>query len=166
MDALLVTKFHNFFHRRKKYCAFSQTLWQRLFIPFVYCSVAQSCLTLCDLMDCSTPGFLILHYLLELAQTHVHRVGDDTQPSHPLSSPSLPALNLSRHQDLLQWVISSHQYWSFNVSISPCSEYSGLISFRMDWFDLLAVQGTLKSSLQDNSKASVLQCSAFLMVPA
>ena len=86
-----------------------------------------------------------------LNQTHVHRVGDAIQPSHLLLSPSPPAFNLSQHQGLFKWVSSSHQvakYWSFSFSISPSSEYSGLISFMMDWLDLLAVQGTLKSLLQ------------------
>ena len=97
------------------------------------------------------PGFPVLHYLLELAQTPVHWVGDAIQPSHPLSSASSPALHLSQHQGLasesalhIRWP----KYWSFSFSISPSNEYSGLISFRMDWFDLLAVQGTLKSLLQ------------------
>ena len=119
-------------------------------------------------MDCSMPGFPVYHHLLELAQTHVHWVGDAIQPSHSLSSPSPPALSLSQHQGLLQWVSSLHQvakYWSFSFSISPSNEYSGLISFRMDWFDLLDVQGTLKSLRQHHSsKASILQCSAFFMV--
>ena len=101
-------------------------------------------------------------------QIHVHRVGDAIQPSHPLSSPSPPTLNLSQHQSLFQWVSSSHQvanYWSFSFSISPSNEYSGLISFRMDWLDLLAVQGTLNSLLQNHSsKASILQHSAFFIV--
>ena len=118
-------------------------------------------------MDCSTPGFPVCHQLLELAQTHVHQVSDAIQPFHPLSSPS-PAFNLSQHQDLFQWVSSLHQvakYWSFSFSISPSNEHSGLISFRMDWLDLLAVQGTLKSLLQHHSsKASILQCSAFFIV--
>ena len=109
------------------------------------------------------PGF---HYLLEFAQTHVHWVDDAIQPSHPLSSPFPPALSLSQHQGLFQWVGSLHQvikYWSF--SISPSSEYSGLISFKIDWFDLLAIHRTLKSLLQHHSsKASVLQNSAFFMV--
>ena len=88
---------------------------------------------------------------------------------HPLSSPSSPAFNLSQHQDHFQWIGSLHQmaknYWSFNFSISFSNEYSGLISIRIDWLDLLAVQGTLKSLLQHyNSKASILWCSAFLMV--
>ena len=113
--------------------------------------VAQSCLTLCDPMDCSMPGFPVHHQLLEFTQTLVHLVGDAIQPSHALSSPSPPAFNLSQHQDLFKWVSSSHQgpkYWSFSFNISPSNEYSGLISFRMDWLDLLAVQGTLKSLLQ------------------
>jgi len=118
-------------------------------------------------MDCSMPGFPVYHHLLELAQTHVHQVGNAIQPSHSLSS-SPPAFSLSQHQGLLQWFSSLHQvvkYWSFSFSISPSNEYSGLISFRMDWFDLLDVQGTLKSLCQHHSsKASVLQCSAFFMV--
>ena len=111
------------------------------------CSVAQSCLTLCDPMDCSMTGLPVLHYLPELAQTHVLRVSDAIQPSHPLSPLSLPALNLSQHQAFFN-VLALHirwlKYWSF--SISPPNEYSGLISFRIDWFDLFAVQGTLKES--------------------
>ena len=90
------------------------------------------------------------------------------QTSHPLSSLSPPTFNLSQHQGLFQWVSSSHQvakYWSFSFSISPSNEYSGLISFSMDWLDLLAVQGTLKKLLQhQSSKASILQCSAFFIV--
>ena len=129
-------------------------------------SVQLLSLTLCDPMDCSTPGFPAFHQLLELAQTHVHRVGDAVQPSHLLLSPSPPAFNLSQHQGLFQEVSSSirwQKFWSFSFSISPFNEYSGLISFRMDWLDLLAVQGTLKSLLQHHSsKASNLQCSAFL----
>ena len=74
-----------------------------------YCSVTQSCPTLCDPMDCSMPGFLVLHHLLQLIQTHVHWVSDTTQPSHPLSSPSPPAFNFSQHQGLFKWVSSSHQ---------------------------------------------------------
>ena len=119
-------------------------------------------------MDCSIPGFPVHHQLLELTQTHVHRVGDAIQPSHPLSSPSPPALNLSQHQGLFRWVISSHQVakrLSFSFSIRPSNEYSGLISFRMDSLDLLAVQGTLKSLLQHHSsKASILWLSDLFMV--
>ena len=98
------------------------------------CSVAQSCLTLCDLMDCSMPDFPVLPYLLELAQTHVHWVGDAIQPSHPLLSPS-PAFNLSQHQGLFQCVSSLHmwpKYWSFSFSMSPSNVYSGFISFGID----------------------------------
>ena len=131
-------------------------------------SVAQSCLTLCDPMDCSTPGLPVHHQLPELAQTHIHRGGDAIQPSHPLSSLSPPAFNLSQH-----WVFSSEsvlcirwpKYWSFRFSISLSNEHSGLISFRIDWLDLPAVQGTLKSLLQHHSsKASILWCSVFFVV--
>ena len=106
--------------------------------------------------------------LLKFAQTHVHWVSDAIQPSYPLSSPSPPAFNLSQHQGLFQWVSSSYQwpkYWSFSFSINPSNEYSGLISFRIDWFDLLAVQRTLKSLFQHHSsKASIIWCSAFFVV--
>jgi len=122
---------------------------------------------LCNPMNCSTPAFPIHHELPELTQTHVHWVGDAIQPSHPLSSPS-PAFNLSQHQGLFEWVSSSHQVakvLEFQPSISSSNEYSGLISFRIEWFDLLAVQGTVKSLLQHHSsKESILQCSAFFMV--
>ena len=112
-------------------------------------------------MDCSTPGFPVHHQLPELTQTHVHRVGDAIQPSHPLSSPSPPAIRVFSKESVL--CIKWPKYWSF--SISPSNEYSGLISFRTDWFDLLAVQGTLKSLLQHHSsKASILWHSAFFIV--
>ena len=127
-----------------------------------------SCVRFCDPMDCSTPDFPVYHQLPDLTQTHVHRVGDAMQPSHPLSSPSPPALNLSQHQGLFQRVNSSHKmakYWSFSFSISPSNKYSGLIFFKLDCLDLLAVQGTLKSLLQHHSsKASVLRHSAFFIV--
>ena len=100
-------------------------------------------------MGCSTPGFPVHHQLPELTQTHVHRVSDAIQPSHPLSSPSPPTFNLSQHQVLPNEValhIRWSKYRSFSFSISPSYEYSGLIFFRIDWLDLLAVQGTLKSS--------------------
>ena len=153
----------------------SQTKWKdKEYVPnerikiCCCCSVAQSCPTLWDPMDCSMPAFPMLHYLPEFAQSHVLWASGAIQPSCPLLSPSPPALNLSQHQGLFQRVISSHQwpkYWSFNFLISPSNEYSGLISFRTDWFDLLEVQGTLKSLLQHhNSKASILQCSAFFIV--
>ena len=116
-------------------------------------------------MDCSMPGFPVHHQLSELAQTHVHQVGDAIQPSHPLLSPSPPAFNLSQHQGLFQWGIRWPKYWSFIFSINPSNEYSGLISFRIDWFDLLAVQRPLKSLLQcHTSKATILWCSAFFIV--
>ena len=117
------------------------------------CSVTLSCLTLCDPMEYSTPGFPVLHHLPEFAQTHVHRIGDAIQPSHPLSPPS-PALSLSPHHGLFRvfsepaLCIRWPKYWSFSFSVSPSNEYSGLISFRVDWFDVHAVQGTLKSLLQ------------------
>ena len=118
------------------------------------CSVALSCPALCDPMDWSTPGFPVLHYLQEFAQTHVHWVGDAIEPSHPLWPASPPALSLSQHQGLYHWLGSLYQVakvLELQLHISPSNEYSGLISFRMDWLDLLAVQGTLKSLLQDNN---------------
>ena len=135
-----------------------------------FSSVAQSCPTLWDPMDCSTPGFPVHYQLLELAQTHVNWVSDAIQPSHPLLSPSPPAFNLSQHQGLFQPVSSSRQVaefflikWSF--STTPSNEYSGLISFRIEWFDLFAVQGALKNLLQyHGSKALIFQCSVFFMV--
>ena len=129
--------------------------------------VAQSCLT-CDPKDCSTPGFPVYHQLPELAQTHVHWVGDAIQPSHPLSSPSLPAFNPSEHQGLFQGVSSSYQaaqVLGFQLHHQSFQWIFRLISFRIDWFDLLAVQGTLKSLLQHHSsKASILWRSAFFIV--
>ena len=123
-----------------------------------FSSVAQSYLTLCGPMDCSTPGFPVHHQLPELAQTHVHRVSDAIQSSHPLLSPSPPAFNLSQHRSFprSQFFISGGQsIGSFSFGISPSNERSGLISFRMDWFDLLAVQWTLKSLPQHlSSKAA------------
>ena len=135
---------------------------------FQFSSVAQSCLTLCDPVDFSTPGLPVHHQLPELTQIHVYWVGDAIQPSHPLSSPSLSTFNLSQHQGLFKWVSSSHQVakvLEFSFSISPSNERSGLISFRMDWLDLLAVQGTLKNLLQHHSsKASILRRSVFFIV--
>ena len=126
-----------------------------------------SCLTVCNAMDWSTPDLPVQHQLPEFTHTHVYWVCDAIQPSHPLLT-SPPAFNLSQHQGLFKWASSSHQvakYWSFSFSISPSNEYSGLISFRMDWLDLLAIQGTLKSLLQHHSsKASILQHSAFFIV--
>ena len=116
----------------------------------------------------STPGLPVYHQLPEFTQTHLHWVGDAIQPSHPLSSPSplpsiFPSIRVFSNESVLR--IRWPKYRSIIFRISPSNEYSGLISFRMDWLDLLAVQGTLKSLLQHHSsKASVLQCSAFFMV--
>ena len=119
-------------------------------------------------MNRSTPGLPVHYQLTEFTQTHVHWIGDAIQTSHPLLSPSLPALNLSQHRGLSKWVNSSHQvakYWSFSFNINPSKEHPGLISFRMDWLDLHAVQGTLKSLLQHHSsKASIRHHSAFFKV--
>ena len=134
----------------------------------MFSSVAQSCTTLCDPMDCSMPGLPVHHQLVEFTQTHVHHISDATQPSHPLSSPSPPTFNLSQNQGLFKWVSSLHrvaevlelqsQHQSFN-------ERSRLISFRIDWLDLLAVQGTRKSVLpHHSSKASIHERSAFFIV--
>ena len=130
-----------------------------------FSSVAQSCLTLCHSMNRSTPGLPVHQKLLEFTQTHVHRVGDAIQPSHPLASPSPPApippnIRIFSNESTLpmRWP----KYWSFTLRISPSNEHSRLIFFRMDWLDLLAVQGTLKSLLQHHSsKASILRHSAF-----
>ena len=137
--------------------------------PYVHqiSSVAQSCLILSDPMDCSIPGFPVLHQLLELAQTHVHRVGDATHLilCHPLLFlPSIfPSIRVFSNESVL--LIRWPKYWSFSFSISPSNEYSGLISFRIGWVDLLAVQETLKSLLQHHSsKASILRCSGFFVV--
>ena len=148
-------------------------------------------------MNRSMPGLPVHHHLLEFTQTHVHQVSDAIQPSHPLSSPSSPALPMSFESVmpsyylilchppalnpllLLQSMFPSirvfsnesalrirwPKYWSFSFNISPSNEHLGLTSFRMDWLDLLAVQGTLKSLLQHHSsKASILWCSAFFIV--
>ena len=116
-------------------------------------------------MDCSTPGFSVRHQLLKLTQTHVHRVSNAIQPSHPLPSSSPPAFDLFQHQGESVLHIRWPKYWCFSFSISPSNEYSGLVSFRMDWLDFLAVQGTLKSLLQHHSsKASILRRSAFFIV--
>ena len=129
-------------------------------------SVPQSWPSLCDPMNRSTPGLLVHHQLPQFTQNHVHRVRDAIQPSHSLSSPSPPAANPSQQRVFsnestlrMRWP----KYCSLSFNISPSNEHSGLISFRMDWLDLLEVQGTLKSLLQHHSlKASILQCLAFL----
>ena len=134
-----------------------------------FSSVAQSCLTLCDPMNHSSPGLPVHHQLPESTQTHVHRVGDAIQPSHPLLSPSPPAFSPSQPQGLFpmsQFFASSGQRIGASASVSILAvKYSGLISFRMDWLDLPAVQGTLKSLLQHHtSKAAILWGSAFFIV--
>ena len=129
-----------------------------------FSSVAQSSPGLCDPMDCSTPGLPVHHQLLELAQTHVHQVSDAIHlilcHSLLLLPSVFPSIRIFSNESVLH--IRWPEYWSLSFSISPSNEYSGLISFRMDWLDLLAVQGALKSLLQHSSKASILQHSAFL----
>ena len=131
--------------------------------------VTQLCLTLCNLMNLSMPGLPVHHQLLESTQNHVCGVGDAIQPSYPLSSPSLlppipPSIRVFSNESALpmRWP----KFWSFSLNISPSNEHPGpMISFRMDWLDFLAVQGTLKSLLQHHSsKASILQCSAFFII--
>ena len=145
------------------FCMSRQETWCK-----IHYSVAQSCLTLCNPMDHSTLGIPVHHQLPEFTQTPVHQVGDAIQPSHPPSSPSPPALNLSSirvFSNESALCIRWPKYWSLSFNISPSKEHSGLISFRMDWLDLLAVQGILDSLLQHHSsKASILQCSAFFIV--
>ena len=139
-----------------------------MFSSVQFSSVVQSCPTFCDPMDCSTPGLLVHHWLPEFTQTYVRWVSDANQPSHPLSFPSPPAFNHSQNQGLsnesvlcIRWP----KYWSFCFSLSPSNEYAGLISFRMDWLDILAVKGTLKSlDKHHTSKASIFQLSAFFIV--
>ena len=119
-------------------------------------------------MNRSMPGLPVHHQLPEFTQTHVHQVGDAIQPSHPLLSPLLlpsifPSIRVFSSESVLH--IRCPKYWSFSFIISPSNEHPRLISFRMDWLDLLAVQGTLKSLLQHHSsKASFLRCSAFFIV--
>ena len=131
-------------------------------------SSVQSRLTLCDPMNCSTPGLPAHHQLPEFTQTHVHRVSDAIQPSHPLRpllllSPIPPSIRVFSNESTLR--MRWPKYWRFSFSISPSNEHPGLISFRMDWLDLLAVQGILKTVLQHHSsKASILQHSAFFTV--
>ena len=133
----------------------------------MFSSVAQSCPTLCDPKDCSMSGLPVHHQLLEFTQTHVHWVGDAIHLilCRPLLRPPsiFPSIGVFSNESVLH--IRWPKYWSFRFSISPSIEYSGLISFRMDWLDLLAVKGTLKSLLQHHSsKASIFQSSAFFIV--
>ena len=131
-------------------------------------SVAQACPTFCDPMDCSMPGFPVPHQLPELIQNHIHWVSDAIQPFYRcrllLLLPSIfPSISVFSNESALG--IRWPKYWSFSFNSSPSNEHPGLISFRLDWLDLLAVQGTFKSLLQHHSsKASVLQCSAFFTV--
>ena len=125
-----------------------------IFMIYYCCLVTKGSPTLCDPMDCSMPGLLVHHQLLEFTQTHVYCVGDAIQPSHSLLSPFsscsqyFPASESSNESTLrIRWP----KYWNFNFSISPSNEYSELIFFRIDWFDLLAIQGTLKTLLQHHS---------------
>ena len=151
-----------YLHRGKQ---LQWNIWENLSVQFS--SIAQSCPTLCDPVNRSTPGLPVHHQLPEFTQTHVHRVSDAIQPSHPLPSPSPPAPNPSQHQSfpMSQLCMRWPKYWSFSFSVIPSKEIPGLISFRMDWLDLLAVQGTLKSLLQPHSlKASILRRSAFFTV--
>ena len=132
------------------------------------CLVAKSCQILCNPMDCDTPGSSVLRYLPEFAHICLHWVGHTISPSHPLPASFLllsifPSIRVFSNESTLH--IRWPKCWSFNFSISPSNEYSGLITFRVDWLDLLAARGTLKSLLQNNnSKASILWHSAFSMV--
>ena len=134
-----------------------------------FSSVAQSCPTLCDPMNRSTPGLPVHHQLPEFTQTHVHRVHDAIQPSHPLS-PRLLLLPIPPSIRVFSSELALHmrwpKYWSFSFSISPSNEHPGLVSFRMDWMDLLAVQGTLKSLLQHHSSKESILLLSFLHSPA
>ena len=121
-----------------------------LLMLFQFSSVAQSCPTLCNPMNHSTPGLPVHHQLPESTQIHVHQFGDAIQPSHPLSSPLLlpqvpPSIRVFSNESALR--IRWPKYWSFSFSISPSNEHPGLVSFRMDWLDLLAVPGTLTSAV-------------------
>ena len=128
-----------------------------------FCSIDKLCPTLWNPVDCSTPGFPVLHRLLELAQNHVYWVVGDIQPSHPLSLLILSRIRVFSNESAL--CIRWPKNWNFSFTVSPSSEYSGLISFRIDCIDLLAVQRTLKSLLQHhNSEVSIFLCSAFFLV--
>ena len=133
-----------------------------------FCSVTQSCPTLYNPMDCSTPGLPVHHQFPGFTQTHVHWVSNAIQPPHPLSSPFPPTFNLSQQQGFssesvlhIRWP----KYWSFSFNISPSSEHPGLISLRMDWLDLFAVQGTIKSSPTPQFKSINSSVFRFLYSP-
>ena len=146
----------------------TETYYKIIISSVQFSSVTQSCPTLCDPMDWNTPGLPVYHQLPEFTQAHVHWVGDAIQPSHHLWFPSPPAFNLSQGQGLFNGSVLHirwPKYWSFSFNISPSNEYSELISFRMDWLGLLAVQGMFKSLLQHHSsKAPILRHSAFFIV--
>ena len=142
-----------------------EVTWIYTKLSVQFSSVAQSCPTLCDPINGSTPGLPVHHQLLEFTQTQAHRVGDAIQPPHPLLllPPIPPSFRVFSNESTLcmRWP----EYWSFSLSNSPSNEHPGLISFRMDWLDLLAVQGTLKSLLQhQGSKTSIFQRSGFFTV--
>ena len=142
-----------------------------MFSSAQFSSITQLCPILCDPMNRSTPGLPVHYQLPEFTQTHVHQVSDAIQPSHPLVFPfsscpqSLPSSESFSNSEESTLRMRWPKYWSFSLSISPSNEHPELVSFRMDWLDLLAVQGTLKSLLQHHSsKASILRCSDFFTV--
>jgi len=138
-------RWHDIFRNSKVHGVFMECLQFGGMSSVQFSSVSQPCPTLCDPMNCSTPGLPVHHQLPEFTQTHVHRVGDAIQPSHPLPSPSLlppipPSIRVFSNESTLR--IRWPKYWSFSFSISPSNEHPGLISFRMDWLDFLAVQSS------------------------
>ena len=149
------------------YCIARETI-SNIISSVQFSSVTRSCLTLCDPMNRSTPVLPVHHKLPEFTQTHAHGVGDAIQPSHPLHPllllpPIPPTIRVFSNESTLH--MRQPKYWSFSFRISPSNEHPGFISFRMDWLDLLAVQGTLKSLLQHHSsKASIFWRSAFFTV--
>ena len=156
-------------HHSGRWCIYTYTYMCVYMYISVYQSVQSlSCVWLGYPMDCSTPDFSVHHQLPEPDQTHVLHVSDAIQPPHPLSSPSSPSFSLSQHQGLFQWVSSSHQVvkvLEFQLQHQSFQWIFRTDFFRMDWLDLLAVQGTLKSLLQHHSsKAAILWCSAFFII--
>ena len=149
-----IAKVQNLAHHYQLLFLFQRNSWVFLLAVVVCCSVSKSFQTLCDPTECSMPGFPVLHYLLEFAQTHIHWIGDAIQPSlfsYPLLLPSIsPSIRVFSNESALR--IRWPKYGGFSFSISPSNECSGLISFRIDCFDLLAIQGTLKSLQHHNLK--------------
>ena len=144
---------------------FACSFYVGLILNYYFCSVSKLCPTLCNLMDCSMPGSSVLHYLQKFAQLYVHWVGDAIYLIlfHPLLLPSV-FFSISVFSNELA-LLKCPKYWSFNFSTSPSNEYSWMISFGINWFDLLSAQGTLKSLLHHHSsKASILQHSTFFML--